>query len=324
MVRVVIDGVVSHEMGKSYSQASNLSPLLTMHPGGQTTFNVTPPIHALLRGCQRQPVRAVKAVGRTSGPAGTMQHGTLCMLVIYGKRMHATGPADGIASPATQGGMTIAGMAPPVEPRAAEGLGQCFLPSNAAQEAGPHAVSHVTQNAAEQTTGQASGQEQQGTSSEPSSGTTPALAFGCTPVPAPAAPIDESLGLGFAAPGSVSGQPAVPSDDDAGAQQMPAPLLPEGRATTQPQLAYQVSGLHVDGSTSQSAPAGHPQGCIPQSAVQTAVPHAVPAGLPPPRDECALPAAFIVSYGIRETKVLTTRQAPAWWVAEQRLAANCQ
>jgi hypothetical protein len=36
----------------------------------------------------------------------------------------------------------------------------------------------------------------------------------------------------------------------------------------------------------------------------------------PAGDECQLPADFAESYGIRATKVLTTREAPAWWVAE--------
>jgi hypothetical protein len=54
--------------------------------------------------------------------------------------------------------------------------------------------------------------------------------------------------------------------------------------------------------------------------VPTAVPHVVPAIPQPIGDECQLPADFILAYGIRATKILTTRQAPGWWVPEHRLA----
>jgi hypothetical protein len=116
---------------------------------------------------------------------------------------------------------------------------------------------------------------------------------------------------------------------------MPAPLLPEGPATGQPQP--QVGrGLTSDGSTSPPAQAARSEDCVSKPAVHPAAPDVLPAVpdvapavlhevhpavLPPPGEECALPAEIIVSYGIRETKVLTTCQAPAWWVAGPLLAA---
>jgi hypothetical protein len=44
--------------------------------------------------------------------------------------------------------------------------------------------------------------------------------------------------------------------------------------------------------------------------------------VPPAGDECTLPADFVNSYGIRSTKVLTTRVAPAWWVSELLLTTT--
>jgi hypothetical protein len=57
----------------------------------------------------------------------------------------------------------------------------------------------------------------------------------------------------------------------------------------------------------------------PLSDERSSVPHALPAVLPPAGQECQLPADFIQAYGIQSTQVLTTRQAPAWWVSELQL-----
>jgi hypothetical protein len=321
LVRVVIDGVVTHELSKASSQVSRLSPLLSMRPGGHAALtNVNPSIHTLLQGCQRLPIRAVRAVGTTSGPAGSMQHGGLCMLVVYGKRTASAGSASPLTSLPLTGAAATEGTAPPVEPWDAGGLGQCLLlTSNAAQEMEPQPMPEVMATAIEQAAGQA-GAECEGTLPEPLN--TPTLTF--SPLPAPAVAADVCMGLDFGMPGSSHQEPAVPSDDDADDLQAPAPLMLEGPATAQPQM--QVSGLHVDGSSSQLARAGHSKQCVLPPVVRSAIPHVVPAVpdvapatprgepvlLPPAGDECQLPDDFLNAYGIRSTQVLTTSKAPAW------------
>jgi hypothetical protein len=289
-------------------------PAIITYGKGHSLKGLRPSISSQLRDCERLPARAVRAVGTTLGPAGTMQDGTLCMLVVYGRRMPPAGPAA--ASPTGPDSTATDRPADPAELRAAGGLGQSFLPSDSAQQGGPQPALQLTQAPAQQAAGQA-GAGHEGASPELSN--SPAPALNPTPHPAPASANNGGMELGSDAPTSVHHNRTVSSDVD-DELQMPAPLLPGGPATTERQL--QASGMDVEGSTPELAQAGHSEGYIPQSVVHpavphpvpTAVPHVVPAVLPPAGEECQLPAHFAESYGIRSTKVLTTRQAPAWWV----------
>jgi hypothetical protein len=92
VVRVVIDGVVTHEVrwshpnsGENDSHSGTAGPLISASKGGVAVLrNMNPTVATCLIGCQRLPMRVVRAEGDTSGAVGTMQHGSLCMLVIYG------------------------------------------------------------------------------------------------------------------------------------------------------------------------------------------------------------------------------------------------
>jgi hypothetical protein len=321
IVRVVIDNSVTHQARWPYpipldvvrgslAAVKEAGPAIVTYVGRHTLKGLRPSMATLLRGCERLPARAVRAVGTSSGPAGTMQEGGLCMLVIYAKRIQSAGPASPIASLPVTGAAATEGMAPPDEPRAAGGSRQCTLLTGAAQEAGPNTISQLTHTPWEQEPGQADGQEHERIS-PPSS---PALALGPASVPAPAAPIDECLAHGSDTPGRVQHEPASSSDAD-GVLMPAASLLPQGPAATQPQLPASSPGVH--GITPQWPQAGDTGGCIPQPAVPPGVPDVGhQAGLPPAGDECRLPPDFAGSYGIRSTSILTTRQAPAWWVAE--------
>jgi hypothetical protein len=41
--------------------------------------------------------------------------------------------------------------------------------------------------------------------------------------------------------------------------------------------------------------------------------------VPPVGMECTLPVGFVEAYGVKSTRVLTTSEAPAWWVEWQGL-----
>jgi hypothetical protein len=322
---VVIDGLVTHQaqwsdplpagVVDSRLLGRDAGPVVETSPGGHITLrNTGLSIRALLRGCEGLPIRAVKAVGDTSGPAGTMQHGTLCMLVVYARRItygHPGGPASLFTSLPVTGAAAAEGMALPAEPWAAGGSGHgLLLTSNAAQQVEPQPVPQGMGTAIEQAAGEA-GAGCEGT--PPLNSPAPALTF--SPLPAPAAPAVECLGLDFTAPSSAHHQCVVTRDD----LQLPAPPLPGGPATAQ--LQPHVRGLNGDGNTSELAQAGLSEVCIPQSTVQPAVPDVMSAELSPAGDECQLPADFAESYGITSTKVFTTCQAPAWWVPGPLLVA---
>jgi hypothetical protein len=100
VVRVVVDGRVTHQFRWSHPITSVIDPdSETAGPLilGSTTRramlrNISPSITDCLSGCQHLPIRAVRAEGQTSGPSGTMEHGSPCMLVIYGKSVTPAAP----------------------------------------------------------------------------------------------------------------------------------------------------------------------------------------------------------------------------------------
>jgi hypothetical protein len=109
VVRVDINGVVTHQVKWSHPVPAGVikghvpdriaGPVLTLHPGGNVRLSIfNPSINSLLRGCQCLPVRAIRAVGTTSGPAGTMQDGGLCMLVVYGRRIQPAPPIGNVVA----------------------------------------------------------------------------------------------------------------------------------------------------------------------------------------------------------------------------------
>jgi hypothetical protein len=314
IVRVVIDSMVTHQAQWSHppplgvvtgrlTAVKEAGPAIVDHGNGRCAWRgLRPCIHTLLSGCERLPARAVRAVGTTSGPAGTMQHGGLCMLVVYGKRIQPVVTA--IESPPVVTDVAATeGVAPPIEPWVAGGLGQCsLLISSAAQEAGLHAVPQVMGTAMEQAAGQA-GAEYEDTPPEPLN--TPAPALALDRLPAPAAPDGGCMRLSCGTPGSARQEPPVSNGDDDDVQM----TAPGGHATAQPQ--QQVSGLNVEGATPQLPEPGSSGRCVPQSAMCPAVPH-VMSVLPSAGEECQLPADFIRAYGIQSTQVLTTRLAPGW------------
>jgi hypothetical protein len=289
LVRVVIDGVVTHETNKPTFNVSNLSPLLTMHPGGLTTLtNVSPSIHALLRGCQRQPMRAVKAVGRTSGPAGTMQHGALCMLVVYGKRMHATGPAGTTSCGYGVEGKVVCGAATGMLQHLKQGPGavidRASIQGREQQAAGEHGA----------TPAQAV--------------TSPALTLHPAPCAAEASPQP-----GTVAASSVHHQPAA-----AGGLDMVALASTGVGITGQPQSSVEerFRPLHAPDAcwTEPDCLVPHTQASLGAPPVEpdgeAVLPHVVSAVLPPAGEECQLPDDFVKVYGIRSTQVLTSNEPP--------------
>jgi hypothetical protein len=83
VVRVVVDGVVTHEVKCSHPipdsddpHSGTAGPRISVVKGGVAILsNMRPTVYTCLSGCQRLPMRAVRAEGDTSGPAGTMWHG---------------------------------------------------------------------------------------------------------------------------------------------------------------------------------------------------------------------------------------------------------
>jgi hypothetical protein len=216
VVRVVIDGVISHQAtwshplkhlsNRTYTSWSR-GPAIKLPPNGYYPYlhNMRPSFVTLLKGCERLPVRAVWAVGTTSGSAGTLHGQVLCMLVFYGKRIQL-------------------------------GVEPCFI----------HIRAH----------------------------------------------------------------PTTPGVDDVGKLPSSNPEGPTGSNTAQPGPQREdVTHLPVGplpltgGTTPGSCVAGGPE----QSLAGTVV-------VPPVGDECQLPGDFAESYGITSTQVLTTSEAPAWWV----------
>jgi hypothetical protein len=105
VVRVVIDGTISHQATWSYPvkhlinrvySSWSRGPALILQPKGHSAYlqNMRPSAGKLLRGCERLRVRAVWAVGDTSGPAGAVHGGALCMLVLYGRRVQPPPPRN--------------------------------------------------------------------------------------------------------------------------------------------------------------------------------------------------------------------------------------
>jgi hypothetical protein len=100
VVRVVVDGQVTHQFRWSHPStgvidphSETAGPLISPSTARCAVLrNVSPSIATCLSGCQHLPMRAVRAEGQTSGLSGIMEHGSLCMLVIYGRRMAPAAP----------------------------------------------------------------------------------------------------------------------------------------------------------------------------------------------------------------------------------------
>jgi hypothetical protein len=105
IIRVVVDGRIRQQFSwPPDADVFNPSsppdgPLICRSSSGILQLrNVKPSIAACLSQCQRLPVRVVKANEDMSGPAGFMQRGSVCMLLIYGKRSSVT-PDEGCSHP---------------------------------------------------------------------------------------------------------------------------------------------------------------------------------------------------------------------------------
>jgi hypothetical protein len=299
VLRVVIDGHISHQFAWSYpieeysSEGLAEGPAFRAYPSGGAICmrNIRPSLRILLKGCEQLPARAVRAVGTTSGPAGTMQHGALCMVVVYAKTTsyHLASPqqqqqqqqqsvdrliadVDNLLSSLQQG--DAAGEPAAQGPRM-QGSGSTGVPLIAALAPATVAPAVTALPAPELTADQGVGADDVPTSSP-----------GCEAPTARTAPLGRPQ---WCSTGTVA-------------------LSPNGLLD---QLETQQGNTLGPGGAGQDSMVWPALGRPAQRAALPPLPHDT---MPPAGDECRLPAAFAESYGIRAIKVLTTREPPAWWV----------
>jgi hypothetical protein len=328
VLRVVIDGAISHQIvwsqpiqERDSSEGPAGGPVIMAYPGrGAVRMrNIRPTFQTLLKGCEQLPARAVRAGSDTTGTAGTIQRGALCMLVVYATTTPTRpGPplqqqpvgslladVDHLLHSLQQGDASYAAAVQGPSMRVPAGKGVPLIAASAPAETSTAAprlpatkplgdqeveVDDVSPADPDWVPSTATGTSSQGPLGCSTGTGTPSLYGAST---------GEDVIAGLA-PATVQGHTAR-LEDHRCSQLLQQPEAQQGMTMT----------------TCSAGQASMAWPTLGRPAQRAALPPLLDSTLPPVGEECRLPADFSQSYGIRSTKVLRTRQAPAWWVLLQ-------